>query len=238
MIENLTAAFHDLIVAIIFVAVVAIICVVLCKIANAIYLKVSTNGQRTNYFQNGVMPLNNNTAGFMASNPISHSIGRDKMNPDMKYNSESRGIKVVPRRLYHGTSMEAALDIFRHNRWKAFSLYPSGIYMGDFKTALDHAIPDSGAVVEIQVDIPPSLAVNYKDVVNDPRYQSWLKQYKGDPYSGESLFVIEVMEKRLIKQLNAYIAPLPVTSDDNEYYQIEGIKPLRVLDRERNQIAP
>ena len=107
--------------------------------------------------------------------------------------------------------------------------------MGDFNTALLY-VQNDGAVVEIAVNIPPSLVVNYKDIDSDPRYASWLQQYTGDPINTESVFVIEVMGKRLIKQHNVYIAPTPITGDESEYYQVEGLTPLRLIDRSGNQI--
>ena len=84
MIENITAAFFDLIVAILVAGVVLVICMILCKITKTIYLKVSIHSQGNNHFPNSTMPLNSNQIGFMSSNPISHSIDRDKMSQEKK----------------------------------------------------------------------------------------------------------------------------------------------------------
>jgi hypothetical protein len=144
---------------------------------------------------------------------------------------------VVPNLLYHGTkSLVVARDILEHNRWKAFATGPSGIYMGDFRTAASYVAND-GAVVEVQVSIPAYLAVNYREIQRDPRYLSWLQQYTGDASSAESVFALQVMGKRLIKQLNAYIVPTPITQHINRYYRVEGIIPLRLLDRNMKQIV-
>jgi len=125
----------------------------------------------------------------------------------------------APSRIYHGTpSLSSAEDIVLNNRWLHRKAFPNGIYMSeDFGTAAGFA-GSSGAVVEVDVSIPASMIVEMTEM------------------PGDSSHTLE-RGYRLIHSGNVYIAPIPETSNLGEYFRIEGLNPVRLLDDRGNPIS-
>ena len=132
--------------------------------------------------------------------------------------SQRTSFQYLPSTLYHGTpALKAALVILTHNRWSVKSHSPNGVYMtSDFKTAVGYA-GMNGTVVEINVSIPDSLVIDRKDLTGDSR---------------KALD----MGFRIIRNGNVYIAPTPESTDANNYFRIEGLKPVRLLDLNKNPL--
>jgi hypothetical protein len=132
--------------------------------------------------------------------------------------SNSNCVNTAPSKLYHGTPrLNAAIDIATQNRWLLKNDNREGIYMAeDFKTAAVYA-SRKGAVVEIAVTIPPGCVINLLDMRGD---SDWVL---------DSGF-------RLIRNANIYIAPIPKSASNNEYFRVEGLRPVGLLDPKGNPI--
>jgi hypothetical protein len=130
--------------------------------------------------------------------------------------SYQRASKLAPTILYHGTStMEAATDILTRNRWIVRSHTPIGIYLSeDFSIAAGYA-GASGAIVEVSCHIPAHLILDF---------------YKMNGTSDQILS----MGYRLIRNGKIFIALTP--SNKSRYYRVEGLHPIRLLDRYQNPI--
>jgi len=125
----------------------------------------------------------------------------------------------APSRLFHGTpNLEWAADIVRYNRWRINRHSPHGVYMAeDFQTAKGYA-GASGYIVEINVRIPSSLVIDINQI----------------PKSSDQVIN---QGYRLIRNKNIYIAPIPEIQSNGEYFRVEGIVPVRVLDNYQNPLS-
>lgn len=131
----------------------------------------------------------------------------------------SSDLKSAPSKLFHGTpNLRSAIDIVRHNRWRLRSHSPNGIYMSEnFRTAAGYA-GGSGAVVEINVFISPSMIVDI------------------DSMQGTSKQIV-AMGYRLIRDGDIYIAPTPESKGHGKYFRVEGLIPVRLLDSKGKPIS-
>jgi hypothetical protein len=113
--------------------------------------------------------------------------------------------------------MEAARDILNHNRWLIKSHYPQGVYLSDdFKTASTYA-GLNGVIVEVNSYITSSMIVDYSKTTNN-----------SDRLLAQGF--------RLIRNGKIFIAPTPI-NNNGSYFRIEGLVPIRILDRNQNPIS-
>jgi hypothetical protein len=125
---------------------------------------------------------------------------------------------LAPAVLFHGTpSMEAATDILNHNRWLTKPHNPQGVYLSDdFNTASTYA-GFKGVVVEVKSFITADMIVDHdRTTLNSDQ--------------------ILAQGFRLIRNKKIYIAPTPMNNKDS-YFRIEGLVPIRILDRNQNPIS-
>jgi len=140
----------------------------------------------------------------------------------------------VSNLLYHGTPRpDSAHNILLHNKFLSKNHSPQGLYVSDrFENAKVYA-SINGNVVLLLNSIPAMYAVNINDVYKDPRLSQWNLSFG---YSGISLsrFIFEVLNKRLVKVSDNVLVAVVPYCHQGKYYRIEGLRPIKILDRNRN----
>ncbi|MCB2141209.1 hypothetical protein KQH27_00710 [bacterium] len=162
--------------------------------------------------------------GTQTTTPIYQNTATPSYTPFSGPSSYSTGtsyqssFKLPPAVLYHGTrTLKAASDILSHNRWLTKPHYPQGVYLSDdFNTAASYA-GLNGIVVEVQSYITADMIVEHN--------QSTLTS---DQLLSQGY--------RLIRNGKVYIAPTPANTNGN-YIRIEGLLPVRLLNKKGNPIS-
>lgn len=138
--------------------------------------------------------------------------------------------------LYHGTPRtEFADDILFHNKFLIKDHVPQGIYVSDkFETAKGYAAI-SGRVVLLLNEIPGIYTVDINDMYKDLRYRKWTQRF-GRSGVSISRFIFEVLNMRLVRIYNSVFVAVVPYCRKGQYYRIEGLRPIKILDRNMNVI--